>query len=358
MPSLWSSLPNMAQVPLSIKLILVFALAVIASAFTITADAQRRTNGWSVCNETSFIIEAATAHYEGTGLIIEGWTRLRPGACETVKDGQLEPGIHYLFGRSSTAHRGGRRFWGGDVPLCIDTTGSFSVENIPNCSVMGLEARDFRPVLIENRTRWRTSFTETDKRTLTQAASAGVQRLLDNAGVYSGRIDGRLGPRTRAAIGDFLKAKELDENTTDADLMDILEQTADERARNVGLTYCNRTDKRIWSAMARRRGEGWESRGWWILEAGGCARIIDEPLLQAEHFAYAEMEMGDGTVATLRRGIDEFCVSRSKFAITGRDACEAAAFRTGKFVATPTPVDRKLVFEFFERDFESTGRVR
>ena len=341
----------MAQVRLFTKSILGLVSLVFTLATAGTAAAQTNSNGWEVCNETSYIIEAATGRYEGQGIIVEGWTRLRPGACERVIEGALRPGIHYLYGRSSTAHRGGRKIWAGKSRLCVDPTGSFAVEDIPNCGVMGLEEREFRPVLIEESERWRTSFTETEKRNLEQASAAGVQRLLDNAGVYSGRIDGFLGRKTRAAIGDFLKSKELSAETSDADLMDILEQTAIERARNVGLTFCNRTDKRIWSAMARRRGEGWESRGWWLLEAGGCARVIDEPLLQAGLFAYAEMEMGDGEIRALTRGSDEFCVSKAKFAITGREACEEAAYRTGQFVATPAPVNRRLVFEFFERDF-------
>lgn len=341
----------MAQVPLFIKLIIGFFAIALTMVLPVSASAQGNSDGWEVCNETSYIIEASTGRYEGQGVVVEGWTRLRPGACEKVVEGGLQPGIHYLFGRSSTAHRGGRKVWAGKSNLCIDPTGSFAVENIPDCSVMGLESREFRPVLIENSKRWRTSFTETDKRNLDQSSAAGVQRLLDNAGVYSGRIDGYLGRKTRAAIGDFLTDKGLDANTSDADLMDILEQTAIERARNVGLTFCNRTNKRIWSAMARRRGEGWESRGWWLLEAGGCARVIDEPLLQAGLFAYAEMETGDGDVRTLTKGSDTFCVSKAKFAITGREACEEAAYRSGLFVATPAPVNRKLVFEFFERDF-------
>ncbi len=341
----------MAQVPLSIKIILGFFAIALTSLFPVSAAAQANSSGWEVCNETSYIIEASTGRYEGQGVVVQGWTRLRPGACEKVIEGGLQPGIHYLFGRSSTAHRGGRKVWAGKSNLCIDPTGSFAVENIPDCSIMGLESREFRPVLIENARRWRTSFTETDKRDLDQASAAGVQRLLDNAGVYSGRIDGFLGRKTRAAIGDFLTSKGLDANTSDADLMDILEQTAIDRARNVGLTFCNRTNKRIWSAMARRRGEGWESRGWWLLEAGGCARVIDEPLLQAGLFAYAEMENGDGEVRTLTKGSDTFCLSKAKFAITGREACEEAAYRSGRFVATPAPVNRKLVFEFFERDF-------
>ncbi|MEL8055134.1 MAG: DUF1036 domain-containing protein [Pseudomonadota bacterium] len=337
----------MAQVRLFISV----SIFLTALLFANKATAQQRETGWTVCNETSFIIETATAHFEGTGTVVSGWTRIRPGACEVVEDGPLDPGVHYLYGRSSSAHRGGLKSWSGDYPLCVDPAGSFSVETIPNCNTMGLVTERFQPVLIESRTRWRTVYNETEDYTLEQAEAAGIQRLLYDAGIFTGRIDGNLGPRTRRAIGDFLVSKGLDANTTDADLVDILEQTAQERARNVGLTFCNRTENRIWSAMARRRGEGWESRGWWLLDAGGCARVIDEPLLQAEHFAYAEMEMPDGSLRTITRGQDPFCVSRVKFAITGRTECEAAAYRTGRFIATPAPTERKLVFEFFDRDF-------
>jgi uncharacterized membrane protein len=348
----------MAQVQLFTRFLLLSTLLAFATALYAKASAQQEDTGWSVCNETSYIIETATARFEDTGIVVSGWTRLRPGACEIVQNGPLTPGIHYLYGRSSTAHRGGPKTWRGEFPLCVDPTGSFSIETIPECSVMGLVSEGFQPVLIENRTRWRTSFTETEELSLQESEAAGVQRLLYDAGIFTGNIDGNLGPRTRRAIGDFLVSKGLDARTSDTDLVDILEQAAIERSRNVGLTFCNRTENRIWSAMARRRGEGWESRGWWLLEAGGCARVIDDPLLQAEHFAYAEMEMEDGTIRTLRRGNDPFCVSRSKFAITGRTECEAAAFRTGQFVATPAPENRKLVFEFFDRDFGDPVRVQ
>ncbi|MEM7493106.1 MAG: DUF1036 domain-containing protein [Pseudomonadota bacterium] len=337
----------MAQV----RLFTSFAWLFLGVFFAGDAFAQQRDTGWTVCNETSFIIETATAHFEGTGTVVNGWTRIRPGACEVVEEGPLDPGVHYLYGRSSSAHRGGLKVWSGEYPLCVDPAGSFSVENIPNCTSMGLVTERFQPVLIESGTRWRSVYNETEDFGLEEAEAAGVQRLLYDAGIFTGRIDGNLGPRTRRAIGDFLVSNGLDADTSNADLVDILEQAALERARNVGLTFCNRTEHRLWSAMARRRGEGWESRGWWLLEAGGCARVIDEPLLQAEHFAYAEMEMEDGSFRTITRGQDPFCVSRAKFAITGRTECEAAAFRTGRFVATPAPTERKLVFEFFERDF-------
>ena len=185
------------------------------------ADAQAA-RGWQLCNKTSYVIEASVGR------------RLRPGSCETALEGPLRPGIHYLFARSSNAHRGGRRIWGGDFPLCIDTTGSFSVESPKECTTMGLESRDFRPVLIENRNGWKTSLTETEEFDMEKAGAAGVQRLLADAGIYNGNIDGYIGRKTRAAIGEFLSQNSLDADTSDADLIDVLERHRTPRHRGLG----------------------------------------------------------------------------------------------------------------------------
>lgn len=316
-----------------------------------TARAEAQDQGWSICNRTSYIINAAIAHTEGQAMLVEGWTKIRPGTCEVAMAAPLEPGVHFLYAESSRAHRGGIRRWDGDHTLCVDPTGSFAAESPPVCAEFGLESRGFRPVIIEQRQSWQTMLTETNTYSFDKAEAAGVQRLLEDAGVYAGRVDGLLGRKTRAAIGEFLRSKNLPMDTSDADLIDLLEQTAMGRADEVGFTLCNRTDQRIWSAIARRRGEDWESRGWWALDANGCARVVDEPLVQTDYFVYGELELDDGRVRMLKRGSDSFCVGRSKFAITGRDDCEAAAYRTALFASTPPPDGDRLVFEFFERDF-------
>jgi uncharacterized membrane protein len=307
------------------RLFLRIAVLVIVSvtALALPARAQGE-GGWQLCNRTSFIIETAVGRTVGTGVSVDGWTKLPPGTCETALPGPLTPGIHYLYGRGSSAHQGGGREWGGRHELCVDPTGGFSLESPPDCAAMGLEAQGFRPVNITAAT-WTNNFTEIEEWSLENARNAGLQRLLDEAGVVSGNIDGHIGSRTRAAINDFLRLKGLPANTSDADLIDYLEQAAEERSRAVGFTLCNRTKNRIWSAIARRSTEGWESRGWWRIEAGGCARVIDRPLRGSEHFVYA-----------------------------GRDNCEEGSYRTALFARTAAPTERKLVYEFFERDFTET----
>lgn len=339
------------MVPVRLFVRLTFLVLMSWGLFADDAAAQA-SRGWSLCNETSYIVQVATGRPEGGGTVVQGWTKVRPGGCEVLLPAPLTPGAHYLFSQSSDAHRGGRKSWRGDEPLCVESFVSFTIESPPDCTLMGLDQRDFRPVIIERRTSWRNTVRETNRYSLTRARAAGVQRLLGDAGIYTGAIDGRIGPRTRNAIREFLEERNLPQDISDEDLIDILEQVALDRARNVGLTLCNRTDGRVWSAVGRRKGEGWESRGWWLLEAGGCARVIDEPLLQTEHFVFGELEDPDGGPArTLSRGADVFCIARSKFAISGRENCEASAYRQALFASTPAPTDRKLVYEFFERDF-------
>ncbi|MEL6569794.1 MAG: DUF1036 domain-containing protein [Pseudomonadota bacterium] len=331
-------------------------LALLGLVSVSSATAQEAA-GWRLCNKTSFIINAAVARPEGQSVVVEGWKKLRPGTCEVALDAPLTPGVHFLYGRSSDAHRGGARDWGGDRALCVDPTGSFSVESPPECSDFGLDERKFRPVLIERRGGWQTTFTETNQYTFEQAEAAGVQRLLEDAGVFSGRVDGLLGRETRAAIREFMSSEGLAADTSDADLIDFLEQSAVARSRDVGFTLCNRTERPIWGAIARMRGDEWESRGWWRLEAAGCARVIDRALNQRDYFVYGEMEQTDGRVRTLKRASDPFCVARAKFAIMGRESCETSAYRTALFAKAAAPEDQKLVFEFFERDFDRAQAV-
>ena len=105
-------------------LVVCAALAALV-AFIGRADAQQRqqqqrqANGWQICNETSFVLEAATGRPDNRSIQVQGWTRLRPGECRLAVAAPLARGTHYLYARTSTAHRGGRRQWGGDAILCV-----------------------------------------------------------------------------------------------------------------------------------------------------------------------------------------------------------------------------------------------
>ncbi|RJP29158.1 MAG: peptidoglycan-binding protein [Candidatus Omnitrophota bacterium] len=53
------------------------------------------------------------------------------------------------------------------------------------------------------------SASKTDRDSNVQLTSKQIQRALQNAGYYKGPIDGKIGPKTKAAIIEFQKAKGL-----------------------------------------------------------------------------------------------------------------------------------------------------
>lgn len=329
--------------------------AVGAAAVSVPSSAQGKT-GWELCNQTSYVIEAATGRPDGEEVIVEGWTRLRPGQCRTAIQGPLKNGVYLVFARSSKAHRGGQREWSGEIPLCVDTNGSFAVENPSSCASMGLEQRGFQAVRFD-KGFGSTPFKETDlyNKGGQSPENAGVQRLLNDAGIFQDVVDGYLGRETRAAIAEFLVERKLPANTSMGDLIDILEDMARKRSMQVGMMLCNRTGNRIVAAMARFRPDGLESRGWWTIEANLCVRTVDESLITAPHYVFAEMATPQG-VRLLKGAATKFCTSRAQFAILGNENCEQRRYRSEKFVETAAPEEGKLVYEFFDSAFAPPGR--
>jgi uncharacterized membrane protein len=327
-------------------------LAMLALMLGLPSAAQGGQNGWQLCNQTSFVVEAATGRPDGEDVVVEGWTRLRPGQCRVAIPAPLKPGIYFVFARSSKAHRGGQRDWSGEIPLCVDTNGSFAVENPSSCQSMGLEQRGFQAVRFDGKNGGAMTFKETDlyNKGGQSPENAGVQRLLNDAGIFQDVVDGYLGRETRAAINAFLVEHNRAVTTPMGDLIDILEDVASRRSLQVGMELCNRTGNRILAAMARNRPDGWESRGWWSIDANMCVRAVDESLITAPHYVFAEMATEKGT-RMLKDAVTAFCTSRAQFAILGNENCEQRRYRAEKFVETAAPEEGKLVYEFFESAF-------
>ncbi len=333
------------------------AASVAALAFAGSAMAQqqeRAPNGWQICNETTYVLEAATARPDGRSIQVQGWTRLRPGECRVAVGAPLARGTHYLYARTSSAHRGGRQQWTGEAVLCVDPSRQFQIENPPRCTD-SYEGRRFRRVLINKRDSWRTSFSEASQYSQGRARQLGLQRLLEDAGydVREGRrgVDPR---RIASAIAQFRTTARLSPNATQDQLIDALETAARRRAGQVGLTLCNRTRGRVWTAIARRRGEGWESRGWWALAPGGCVRTIDEVLIQEVYYVHASLDSQQGP-RYLAAGGEAFCTSPARFAILGREQCESRYYQTTLFTRIGARNRDGLVVDFEERDFLEAG---
>lgn len=307
-------------------------------------------SGWVLCNETSYIVEVAFGRPNGAQTIVKGWTRFRPGECKSLLAGPLQTAVHYLYARASDAHRGGVREWGGATDFCVDPRIAFEGAASKECSGGDREMRSFRAIAIGRKAGWRTRLTQVDGFTPAEARIAGIQRLLNDAGYETRESDGVMGRRTTAALARFRLDEKLPERITDDNLLDALEKSARAWSQTVGLTLCNRTPGLLHAAIGRRRGETWESRGWWRLNSGACARVLNEPLAQAEYFVHAVVGNPQGE-RVLKDDAEIFCVTASRFVISGRTGCEERFFEpTGFKVIRPGGAEATQV-ELFDQDF-------
>ncbi|MEE2525482.1 DUF1036 domain-containing protein [Hyphobacterium sp. HN65] len=307
-----------------------------------------------ICNETSFIVEVALGWVtESSEIAVEGWTRVRPGECvESGPTFDPESDRPLLFyARSTAAYLGGVREWGGQLDLCVGAS-DFAVEGVSDCESLGLDRRGFD--ILRGDHRLRTVLVEPADYG-DDAQEAGTQRLLRDAGFDIRTIDGLEGRRTFRAISAFVQAEGLPSTPPRAELIDALEAAAIRRNADAGLVICNETEGRIAVALGRQRNEEWESRGWWRLDAGGCARLLAEHLDEANAWFYAE-RTGD-TPGRLQGGTESFCYSPSRFVAEGRTECAGRGYGTGLFRIIPDPVDGTSRIALTINDFRVLERT-
>ncbi|MET0546106.1 MAG: DUF1036 domain-containing protein [Caulobacterales bacterium] len=328
------------------------AIAAFCAAAALSPQpAHAARQGWVVCNSTSYILQAAVARPQGGKQISEGWIRLRPGECRQAVAAPLNKGNYLLFAQSSPAHRGGRQIWGGDRQLCVDARPRFSQENPKDCAAMGLEQKQARLVQVNDKDNWTTWLMEADIGSLSAARAAGVTRLLEDSGYESRRADGtirqRAGPQM---LAQFLADARMSKSATHAQVVDQLENYAKRQRQNSGLKICNRAKAKAWTAVAQRKSDGWETRGWWSLAPGGCTKVINDTLYQPVYYVHATLESptGDRQITAANA---PFCVGTSRFVISGQENCEGRYYATGQFFAVAPQGRPGLTLDLPESSF-------
>ncbi len=312
---------------------------------------------WEICNETSFSLKLAYAQMQGEKPAARGWKSLRAGSCMTtdINNGQTK----FLYAKSSDAHRGGIREWKGNIPLCTSED-DFQAQPTIGCALQDLAERDYMPVAADEAV---TTLVEIENFG-TKAATAGIQRLLQDNGYEISRVDGIAGRRTSRTLRQFLKDNELSTSMTLEEQLDALEAAARNTVVSVGLTLCNRSASTVWAAIGMSRKGNWESRGWWKISSDNCKQVYTDTLMATDLAYYASQEGEPGENGqqqpdrTMRSGAakpSQFCISESKFSVLGRENCTDNGYRAANFRVVPSDKEG-LTVELTDADFAEPSR--
>jgi len=298
----------------------------------------------SLCNRTSYILYAATSAIQSPGSDTRGWTRIAPGECEIARKEQLTAESYLVHARSSIAHSGPSRVWGGAYPVCVKDANFTIRQSVTQltCSAEDSFALPFASLNNRGKSVWTMNFDEQPVMSLSEAQLAGVKRLLVDNGYKIARIDGKPDKATGAALVDFRKRIRLDPNAGNAALFSALEQQAQTRIAPAGYTVCNESRDSLLVALGRKEAGPKSSpgkssyvsvsHGWWTVEPASCAKTVTTALKTDIVYLLAQKKNG----GTLVGGTEKFCVTSAAFEIRGSQDCAGRALTEAGFAATPT----------------------
>lgn len=310
------------------------------------AFAQTAPRVWQVCNETSYLLNAAIAAFHNKAdnkLTVKGWTQLRAGQCQTISAVKGTP--RYVYARSDPRHQGGVHEWKGHHDFCITapkpnkkSPSTFKAKTDLACDLQNMQTAKFIRVLPSEE---RTAFVE-PRNYGKKAQTAGLQRLLLDNNYAIKRIDGVSGKRTSKTLKTFVKDHKLANNLSTDDTMIALAKAAFEGREKSGISFCNQASDKIWAAIATRTNTYWESTGWWPISRKSCVRPFTKNLKREDIYVYARLQtdtdqdlilnaLPGGNKSQGSSKTRVFCVSQSSFSAVSHEYCKDQGYIAANF---------------------------
>jgi len=288
----------------------------------------------TLCNRTSYILYAATSAIQSPRSETEGWTRIAPGECQVARKEALTAETYLVHARTSLAHSGPPRAWGGAYPVCVKDA-SFTIKQAvtePYCTAEDMFALPFAALDNRGKANWTMNFDEQPMMSLTEAQLAGVKRLLKDNGYGIARIDGQPDKTTGSALADFRKRMHFAADAGNAELFTVLEREARKHIAPAGYTVCNDAREPLLVALGQMDKGNAVSQGWWTVEPGACAKTVTTPLASDAVYLLVQRKSG----GTLVGGPQRFCTTTAAFEIRGNTNCAGRGFVESGFAATRT----------------------
>src|ERR1700693_2023230 len=193
----------------------------------------------TLCNHTSYRLDAAIGLEKRANVATRSWFRIDPGACRQVVDGALDVDMVYVHARTPAVYGSAPMPQAGHAELCI-RDGDFEIVNARGCPV-SQQARFTAAQPSASPKGPAVNLAEEADYDDAQARLAGIQRLLAIAGYDAYPIHGVPGAETQAALHQFLKDRNLAADAATApDFFDTLLNAA-QNPEGAGFSWCNDT---------------------------------------------------------------------------------------------------------------------
>jgi uncharacterized membrane protein len=290
--------------------------------------------GLTLCNRTSYRVDAATGLEKRANVSTRGWFRIDPGQCRQVLDGALDADLVYVHARTPPVYGTAPMPQTGQAELCIRHD-DFAIDNARGCAV-SQQARFAAARPSDSPNGPTVNLAEEADYDDTQARLAGIQRLLTIAGYDAYPIDGVDGAKTQAALAKFLADRKLPaDSVAKADVFDALLAAA-RNPEGAGFSWCNDTHYPVMAALGIVEMGQIVTRGWYRVEPGKCLR----PDLRGEPqrlYSYAEAVDGDGRTVRLGDaplawgGNIALCTRDGRFELADHKDCAARGLNSAGF---------------------------
>ena len=290
----------------------------------------------TLCNRTSYRMDAAIGLEKRATVATRGWFRVDPGQCRQVVDGALDADMVYLHARTPPVYGSAPLPQNGNAEFCI-RDGNFEIGNARGCPV-SQQAR-FSPARPSDTPKGPTvNLAEEADYDDAQARLAGIQRLLVIAGYDANPIDGVQGAKTQAALTKFLADRKLAADAASApNFFDTLLDAA-RNPQGHGFSWCNDTPYTVMASLGIVEMGAIVTRGWYRVNAGACVRpdLRGNPL---KLYSYGEavdgngrtVKKGDGTLSW--GGEVALCTRDGMFELSDHKDCAARGLNSAGFAA-------------------------
>lgn len=311
-------------------------IPVLLAGLAVAGFAAPAQAGYEVCNQTSYVLEAAVGQSSSGGIATKGWIEILPGACKTAIKGELDLTPVYLYARTPKLYDHVLKQFSGGKTLCVGN-GDFDLKNAADCSSPEHSKAKFIEIT-PRKADWRTSLEEDKSYKTDAAAMAGVQRLLAMSGYDVGEVDGLAGNMTNRALDDFMSKSGLqDAAKTSPQVLQALISNVRRRQTESGLRICNETRHLVWTTIGLHQGENIVTRGWYKIAAGECIRPWRKPLDGQVIYSFGEAVdkngpvIAKGSIPLIWDGPVELCTNDARFAIESQGNCRDRGLKITKF---------------------------